>query len=108
MMKHTKATHQRSRDPTDVYYKRLIDMMHDHGITLKTAILWDFDGFMPNPTLGTILTPEEELDYYLYINYLPDEKRMFFTGVALGYLPDYGIGDAEKSKQKDAGSSSSS
>jgi len=104
-MKYTKASYQRSRDATDIYYKRLLDMMYDYDISLKQAVLWDFDGFMPYPKKNMILTPEEELDFYLYMNYIPDGGRMFFAGVALGYFPDYGLTDLEEEiKQKGDGS----
>ncbi len=107
-MKYTKATLQRSRNAVDVVYKRLLDMMNDYDISLKEAIEWDMLGFMPYPSKTTILTPEEEVDYYLHMNYVPEESRIFFSGVALGYFPDYGLTDVEeKTKQKDAGSPSS-
>lgn len=107
MVKYTRATLQRSRDPTDIYYKRLIDMMADYDISLRQSILWDFDGFMPYPRKDVILSPEEEMDYYLYMNYLKDGDRTFFAGVALGYFPDYGLIDLEEeTKQKNAGSTS--
>jgi hypothetical protein len=107
MVKYTRATLQRSRDPTDIYYKRMIDMMYDYDISLRNAILWDFDGFMPYPKKNVILSTEEELDFYLYTNYVPDGGRTFFTGVALGYFPDYGLTDLEEeTEQKDAGSTS--
>ncbi len=107
-MKHNRATLQRSRDATDIYYKRLLDMMNDYEISLKQAILWDLDGFMPYPSKGMILTAEEEIDYYLYMNYIPDDSRVFFSGVALGYFPDYGLHEIEETDQKNAGSPSSS
>jgi len=88
-------------------YKRLLDMMNDYDISLKQAIEWDMLGFMPYPSKKIILTPEEEVDYYLHLNYVPEESRIFFGGVALGYFPDYGLTDEEaKTKQKDAGSPS--
>lgn len=107
MMKYTRATHQRSRDPVDILYKRLLDMMNDHDISLREAIEWDMLGFMPyEPKSKIILTPEEEVDYYLHTNYISDENRVFFSGVALGYFPDYGLTDEEETEQKDTGSPS--
>lgn len=106
-MKYTRATLQRSRDVVDIMYKRLLDMMNDYDISLKQAIEWDMLGFMPYPSKKVILTPEEEVDYYLHLNYIPEDSRIFFGGVALGYFPDYGLTDEKEAKQKDAGSPSS-
>jgi hypothetical protein len=105
-MKYSKAVTLRSRDPTDIYYKRILDMMCDYNISLKEAISWDMDGYMPYPNKGIMLSPEEEVDFYLYVNYVPEGPRIFFAGVALGQFPDYTIGDEEETEQKDAGSSS--
>ena len=105
-MKYTRATLQRSRDATDIYYKRLLDMMNDYEISLRTAILWDFEGFMPYVSKGMMLSEEDEIDFYLHCNYIPQDSRIFFTGVALGYFPDYGFDNEEETEQKDAGSSS--
>lgn len=105
-MKHIKATHGRSRDPTDIYYKRILEMMRDYDLTMQDAIAWDMDGFMPYPKKGVILTEEEEIDFYLHMNYVPDNSRVFFQGVALGAF-DYTLEDEEeKAEQKDTGSSS--
>lgn len=105
-MKHFKATNNRGRDPTDIYYKRILEMMRDYDLTMQDAIAWDMYGFMPYPTKGMILTEEEEIDYYLHMNYIPAHSRVFFQGVALGAF-DYTLKDEEeKTEQKDAGSSS--
>lgn len=110
MMKHSPASRVRSRYPTDIYYKRLIDMMSDYDISLKEAIQWDVCGFMPPAKKGVILTQEQELDYYLRVNYVPDDSRYFFIGVALGHIPDYGLTDEdeEEIEQKDDGGTSPS
>jgi hypothetical protein len=82
----------------------MLTMMADYGITLQEAIQWDYDGFMPFP-YELILSPEEEYDYYLHVNYLPDEDRKMFIDMALGKIPTYGLRrDKKKSEQKDAGS----
>ncbi len=105
-MKHIRATHGRSRDPTDIYYKRILEMMRDYDLTMQDAISWDMDGFMPYPTKGMILTEEEEIDFYLHVNYVPAHSRVFFKGVALGAF-DYTLeNEEEETEQKDAGSSS--
>jgi hypothetical protein len=103
MMKHSPASRVRSRYPVDIYYKRLIDMMSDYSISLKEAIQWDSCGFMPHTKKGVILTPEQELDLYLRVNYVPEESRYFFIGVALGQFPDYELTDEdeEETEQKD-------
>ncbi len=107
MMKHTRSTFQRSRDATDIYYKRVLDMMHDYDISLATALYWDMDGFMPYPNKGLLLTEDEEVDYYLSMNYLPESSKIFFSGVMSGKYPDYGLTDEKaETEQKDAGSSS--
>lgn len=110
MMKHSPASRVRSRYPTDIYYKRLIDMMSDYTISLKEAIQWDSCGFMPYMKKGVILTPEQELDHYLRVNYVPADSRYFFIGVALGHIPDYGLTDEdeEEIEQKDDGGTSPS
>jgi len=93
-----------SRDPIKIYYLRMLTMMADYGITLQEAIQWDYDGFMPFP-YELILSPEEEYDYYLHVNYLPDEDRKMFIDMALGKIPTYGLRrDKKKNEQKDAGS----
>lgn len=93
-----------STDPTKIYYLRMLTMMADYGITLQEAIQWDYDGFMPFP-YELILSPEEEYDYYLHVNYLPDEDRKMFIDMALGKIPTYGLRrDKKKNEQKDAGS----
>lgn len=105
-MKHHRASHLRSRDPTDIYYKRILEMMRDYDLTMQDAINWDMDGFMPYPSRGMILTDEEEVDFYLHTNYIPADSRSFFMGVAFGAF-DYTLKDEEeKDKQKNAGSSS--
>lgn len=105
-MKHIRATYGRSRDPTDVYYKRILEMMRDYDLTMQDAISWDMDGFMPYPARGMILTEEEEIDFYLHINYVPASSRVFFKGVALGAY-DYTLEEQkDETEQKDAGSSS--
>lgn len=81
-------------------------MMNDYDISLKQAIEWDMAGYMPYPVRGVILPLEEEVDYYLHINCISEESRIFFGGVVLGYFPDYGLTDEEETEQKDAGSSS--
>lgn len=94
-----------TRDPTKIYYTRMLTMMADYGITLQEAIQWDYDGFMPFP-YETILSPEEEFDYYLHVNYVPDENRKMFIDMALGKIPTYGLRRAKtETEQKDAGSS---
>ena len=105
-MKHNRAEFLRSRDPTDIFYKRILDMMRDYEISLSQALNWDMEGFMPFPQRGILLTGEEDVEYYLHVNYLPESSRAFFSGVMLGKIPDYGFTDEEETKQKDAGSSS--
>lgn len=93
-------------DPTKIYYHRLLTMMADYSITLQEAIQWDYDGFMPFP-LEMIMSPEEEYDYYLHINYLPGENRKMFIDMALGKIPTYGLRRVKtETEQKDAGSTS--
>ena len=105
-MKHIAATGARSRDPTDIYYKRIMEMMRDYDLTMQDAIAWDMDGFMPYTRKNVILNEEEEIDYYLHMNYVPEHARVFFKGVAFGAF-DYTLEDEEeKAKQKDDGSSS--
>jgi hypothetical protein len=105
-MKHNKANFTRSRDPTDIFYKRILEMMRDYDLTMQDAINWDMDGFMPYPSRGMILTDEEEIDFYLHVNYVPESSRFFFTGVALG-LYDYTLKDKEEeAKQEDDRSAS--
>ena len=89
------ATYTKSRDPTDIYYKRILEMMRDYNLTMQDAINWDMDGFMPYPSRGMILTDEEEIDFYLHLNYIPADSRTFFTGVALGFY-DYTLEDKEE------------
>ena len=105
-MKHKRAEFLRSRDPTDIFYKRILDMMRDYSISLSQALSWDMDGFMPFPHRGMLLTDEEDVEYYLHVNYLPGSSRVFFSGVMLGKYPDYGFDNEEETEQKDAGSSS--
>lgn len=105
-MNHRKSVAIRSRDPTDIYYKRILEMMRDYTITMQEAILWDMDGFMPSSSRGVILTDEEDIDFYLHVNYIPADSRFFFKGVALGFF-DYTLEEQEeKTEQKDSGSSS--
>jgi hypothetical protein len=105
-MIHRKASYSRSRDPTDVYYKRILEMMRDYKLTMQDAIIWDMDGFMPYPSRGMIMTEEEEVDFYLHINYIPADSRVFFQGVALGAY-DYTLEvEEDEAEQKDAGSPS--
>lgn len=107
-MKYTKGTRLRSLDPTDVIYKRLLDMMNDYDISLKTALEWDMLGYMPYPKKGVMPSYEEEIDFYFEVNYLPQGSRVFFSGILLDYFPDYELTDEEeKTEQKDAGSPSS-
>ena len=102
------ATYTKSRDPTDIYYKRILEMMRDYKLSMQDAINWDMDGFMPYPSRGMILTDEEEIDFYLHINYIPADSRTFFTGVALGFY-DYTLEDKEEeTNQEDDRSSSTS
>ncbi len=106
-MKHNRAEFLRSRDPTDIFYKRVLDMMRDYEISLAQALSWDMDGFMPFPQHGMLLTDEEDIEYYLHVNYLPESSRVFFSGVMQGKIPDYGLtNEEEDAEQKDAGSSS--
>jgi hypothetical protein len=83
-------------------------MMRDYDLTMQDAILWDMDGFMPYLSRGIILTEEEEIDFYLYMNYVPDASRVFFQGVALG-IYDYTLEDEEKEadQENDRGASTS-
>jgi hypothetical protein len=91
-------------DATKIYYLRMLTMMADYSSTLQEAIQWDYDGFMPFP-YEMILSPEEEYDYYLHCNYLPDDNRKMFVDMALGKIPTYGLRrDKTQTKQKDAGS----
>jgi len=105
-MKHIRATFGRSRDPTDIYYKRILEMMRDYDLTMQDTISWDMLGFMPFPQRSMLLSEEEEIEYYLHVNYIPADSRTFFKGVALGAY-DYTLEDEEdETQQKDAGSSS--
>lgn len=105
-MKHNRASHLRSRDPTDIYYKRILEIMRDYNLTMQDAISWDMNGFMPFPHKGMLLSEEEEIEYYLHVNYIPADSRVFFKGVALGAY-DYTLKEQEdENEQKDTGSSS--
>ncbi len=79
-------------------------MMRDYSISMKEAIEWDFDGFMPCPQRGVILTPEEEIEFYLFINYIPEKDLRIFQGIALGYMPDYELINEETTEQENKGS----
>lgn len=98
MMKYTKAKYYRSINPVSMLSSRLVDMMNDYGITLRTAIEWDMLGFMPYESKRIMLTPEEEVEYYLYMNYIPESSRIFFTAIAMGELPDYVLTEDDKMK----------
>lgn len=105
-MKYNPATHLQTRDPTDIYYKRILEMMRDYNLTMQDAINWDMDGFMPYPSRKMILSDAETIDFYLHMNYIPEDSRTFFTGVALGFY-DYTLEDEEEeTDQKDVGSPS--
>lgn len=80
-------------------------MMRDYDISMREAIEWDFDGFMPYPRKNVILTPEEEIDFYLHMNHVPSRASGFFAGVALGTAPNYGLENEKPVEQKDARSS---
>lgn len=99
-MKHFKSTHLSSRDATDIYYKRILEMMRDYDVTMQDAVLWDMCGFMPYPSKGMILSFEEEIDYYLHMNYIPADSRVFFSGVALG-LYDYNLVENEEEAEQE-------
>lgn len=99
-MKHYKSTLLKSRYPTDIYYKRIIEMMRDYDVTMQDAILWDMCGFMPFASKGMILSFEEEIDYYLHMNHIPSDSRTFFSGVALG-LYDYNLVEDEKEAEQE-------
>jgi hypothetical protein len=103
-MKHIRASGSLSRAPIDIYYIRILEMMRDYNISMKEAIEWDFDGFMPCPQRGVILTPEEEIEFYLFINYIPKKDSRIFQGIALGYMPDYELINEETAKQENKGS----
>lgn len=80
-------------------------MMRDYDISMREAIEWDFDGFMPYPRKNIILTPEEEIDFYLHMNHVPTKVSKFFAGVALGTSPNYGLENEKPVEQKDTRSS---
>ena len=103
-MKHVKASSSRSRAPIDIYYIRILEMMRDYDISMKEAIEWDFDGFMPCPQRGVILTPEEEIEFYLFINYIPEKALKFFQGIVLGYTPDYELINEKPVEKENKGS----
>lgn len=96
-MKYTKHVTNHSHKPIDILYCRLYDMMNDYDISLKKAIEWDMLGFMPYP-YEQILTFQEEVEYYLIMNYISAQDRPLLLGTATGMLPDYELKPESNSK----------
>ena len=75
-----------------VFNERIVSMMRDYDISLKTAILWDMEGFDNyNPKV------DAHVQHYLVVNGINDvEDRLFYLKIMKGVSPDIGLTEVKE------------
>lgn len=69
------------------FIKRIVEMMMEYDISLKTAMIWDAYGFEINLKRNKE-TLEESAIWYLKQNMISDERMEFYLDIIMERIPD--------------------
>lgn len=82
-----KYVEKQNQDFHKTFIKRILEMMVEYGITLKTALVWDAIGFEINLKRNKE-SLEESAIWYLKQNMISDERMEFYLDIIMERIPD--------------------